>query len=142
MAYRVLLADAGALAVVELSGEVHWGDVAAALRALYAHPAWTPAASVLWDARAITALDIPPTDLPAVRALLSQTARARASGRSAVLAENDMVATLALLFAHMAPRSGRVVATFDRLEDALHFLGRPALPPEAEVVAASDPVPG
>jgi hypothetical protein len=141
MSYRVLISEPDAFAVIALSGVVVWDDAAAAMRALYAHPAWTPSVHVLWDARAITALDIPPTDLPAIRALLAETAASRAGGRSAVLVKNDVVATLAMLFARMAPPTGRMTRTFDRLEDALRFLGRPALPTEAEVVASSETAP-
>lgn len=138
MAYRVLISQPASFALVELAGAVRWGDVASALRALHGHPLWVKG-DVLWDARGITALDIPPSELPAIQTLLTSATATRPTGRSAVLAKNDVVATLAVLFSHMAPPSGRVMATFDALPDALRFLDRSALPEDLTVLARSAP---
>jgi len=137
MPYRVLFSEADCFGAVELSGAVRWGDLVSAIRALYSHPSWNRDFSVLWDGRAITSLDILPADLPSIKAVLWETAEARAGGRAAVVTRNDEDATMALLLAHMGPPSDRVVGTFDGLEEALAFLGRCSLPEGAQVLASS-----
>ncbi|HYE95547.1 MAG TPA: hypothetical protein VD962_05020 [Rubricoccaceae bacterium] len=133
----MLLSERERFAAIELSGAVTFEDLAAAMRALYGHPGWDPSFYVFWDALAITQLDIPPTDLPSVKALMDETAVARAGGRSAVRVKDDVEAVLAVLFAQFGPPTGRPMGTFRSLAEALAFLDRTALPEDTVVIAAS-----
>lgn len=138
MSYHVTFAPREAFATVALSGRVSWNDLAAALCLLFSHPAWHPSCSVLWDTRAIRALQVAPTDLPAARGLMEALASARAGGRSAVLVENAREATLAATLADLGPPTRREVQTFEQEADALRFLGRRSMPEQMEIVGSSD----
>lgn len=134
MSYRVFLSRSHGLGIVALSGVVGWPDLAAAMRALYRHPAWAPSFDVLWDGRAIGSIDIAPSELPAIRAFIEAMGPSRSGGRSAAVVEDGEGVELAMLFSRFGARSGRVVETFDALDPALAFLGLEAMPTDAEIV--------
>ena len=135
MPFRVLHFEGEAFAVVELSGVVRWPEVAGALRTLYLHPRWVPGSDVIWDATALTSVDIAPDDLADVRAAFEEVAAARAGGRTAFLASVGGHDELWALLPRLGPPSTRRVEVFHRRADALAYLGRTAMP-EGGVVAA------
>jgi hypothetical protein len=141
MPYRVFFSPDEAFGAIELSGTIRWDDVAAAMCALFGHPGWFPSCAVLWDTRAITSLNVTPADLPGARGLMEALASARTDGRSAVIARSLVEVKLAATLASLGPPSRREIGTFDRLEDALRFLGRRTIPEEAVVIASSAAVP-
>jgi len=138
MPYRVLLSKKEGLGVVELSGEVDWGDLGAAMRTLYGHPDWEPGFSTLWDARAITSFHVFPEDFPAVQASFEAAARARGEGGASAIAAREGDEALWVLFPKLGPPTRRRVGVFTQLEEALAFVGRAALPENAALVATSD----
>ncbi len=137
MPFRVLHYAEPALDVVEVTGFVHWGVIAAGLRALYLRPDWAPGTPVLWDVTGITNVDVPPTDLSDIGATFAEVAAAREGGRTAVLVGPKAEQELWVLFPHLGPPSTRRVVVTQRRAEALAFLGLGAMPEGGVVVGAS-----
>ena len=131
MPSRVLHYEGAALAAVELSGAVTWPDIAAALRALYLHPAFERGSAVLWDVTGVTTVDVPPETLADARAAFEEVAEARAGGRTAFLVAPGEEGELWALFPRLGPSSSRRVEAFHGRAEALAFLGRVAMPETA-----------
>jgi hypothetical protein len=136
MPFRVLLSPPDGLGVVELSGDVAWPELAAAIRALYGHPWWEPGFYTLWQGGGITSLVILPTDFPDVRRTFEEVAPARQGGRTAIVAR-EQDEPLWALFPRLGPPTSRPLAIVRSKAEALAFLGRGEVLEGMEVVAGS-----
>src|SRR5690606_13727002 len=85
MSARVHLSPDATVALVELEGTVRWRHLAAALLGLFGRDDSNPGLHVLWDARRVTRLDLPPQQVSALISLLDRVRGRYEGGRSAVL---------------------------------------------------------
>ncbi len=137
MSARVHLSPDATVALVELEGTVRWRHLAAALLGLFGRDDSNPGLHVLWDARRVTRLDLPPQQVSALISLLDRVRGRYEGGRSAVLVRCDVDAAIARFLVWCGWGRGREYGVFDRLEEAVAFLGLPsarALPLRSERV--------
>lgn len=118
----------GPSALVVLYGEVRWDHIAAALLGLSDHADFTPGLAVLWDARSVTCLDLPPGRLPALKALLEQLLALLQGGRTAVVVRRYLDAFMVDYLLRGGRCEAHGYAVFFELADARAFLECAALP--------------
>lgn len=114
-------------ALVVLEGTVRWNHIVGAMLGVYDRPDSTPEVIVLWDARGITSLDLPPESVAEGKALLERLAPALDGGRSAFVVRREIDGEIALLLTRIGPRRRRECGVFYRIDEAVAFLGLPDL---------------
>lgn len=134
MPARVHLDPDGSSALVVLYGEVRWNHLTAALLGLYDRADFTPGLAVLWDARCVTCLDLPPGELPALKALLEHIRAPLRGGRTAVVVRRNLDAFMAGYLLRSNRCQTHEHAVFYEMADAEAFLERAALPTSSQRV--------
>lgn len=130
MPYTVEIDAAAQRGTVRMFGTVTGAEVLAACRDLFENPAWVPAYTLLWDDRAITALDVGLREMGSI-AQEARYYRTRIT-RAAVVVQRPSVRAVAEALIRFTGIPG--VALFTTIEEAVAWLARQAAPRPPEQV--------
>lgn len=109
-----------------LAGTVTGAEIGEAMTALFRDPRWESGFDVLWDGRQVQQLLLEMKDVQEIATLTEALREPMGEGRAAVVTTRDLdFVSGQLLLARSRRRPGRVVRFFERIEDALAWLGVP-----------------
>lgn len=117
--------------LLRFSGTLTGPDLVRATHDFYGDAAWQPTHRALWDTRAVERLIIEPTDTTQFVAALLSLRPLIGDGKTAAVTATVEVYFIARLIRELSLRNtDRQVEVFERLEDALAWLGLEEIPPE------------
>jgi hypothetical protein len=126
MAYAYQIYPALRFGRVTFTGTVNGASIREAMTSLFNDARWEPGFDVLWDGRKVQRLLLEMKDVQEIADLTGMLREEMGEGRAAVITTRDVdYMSGQLLLARSRRRPGRVVRFFERIEEALAWLGIP-----------------